>query len=195
MTRMSKSPAAVACRSRASTTLLSWPSLMRRTAAATARSQSGAVRLPSCQRISAGTLSSAGPAARVPGRQGPYRCEPGPAAAAADDHLRYHEHRAVGRGVEGEAAEGDRPAAGCGHLIVDLGTVEQLAEPLLPSGEPVLASGEGDPGGLPPPGQAVTVPDPGHARRFREQCHQVAGIGDLDGLCGKPFRRPLTAVL
>ena len=46
---------------------------------------------------------------------------------------------------------------------------------------------------LAPPGQAVTVPDPGHARRFREQCHQVAGVGDLDSARGKPFRRPLAA--
>jgi len=37
------------------------------------------------------------------------------------------------------------------------------------------------------------MPDPGHARRFGEQCHQVAGVGDLDGSRGKPFRRPLTA--
>ena len=56
---MSRSRTAVAYRSRASTTLLSWPALMRCTAVATARCHSGAVRLPSCHRISAGAVSSA----------------------------------------------------------------------------------------------------------------------------------------
>src|SRR5690349_641816 len=64
MTRMSRSRAAVAYRSRASTTLLSSPSLIRWTAVATARCHSGAVRLPSCHLISAGAVSGArgGPA-------------------------------------------------------------------------------------------------------------------------------------
>ena len=37
------------------------------------------------------------------------------------------------------------------------------------------------------------MPDPGHARGFGEQCHQVARVGDLDSSRGKPFRRPLPA--
>ena len=48
---------AVAYRSRASTTLPSWPDRIRLTAVATARSQSGAGRLPSCQRTSDGGVS------------------------------------------------------------------------------------------------------------------------------------------
>jgi hypothetical protein len=119
--------------------------------------------------------------------------EPGSAAPAPDDRLRHHEHRAVGGGVEGEAAEGDRPAAGLGHLVVDLGAVEERPEPLLAGGEPVLARGERDPGCLAPPGQAVAVADPGHAGRLGEQRHQVAWVGHLNGPHGQPFRRLLTA--
>src|SRR5215475_1622198 len=51
------SPDAVAYRSRARTTLPSLPDRIRPTAVATARSQSGAGRLPSCQRTSAGAVS------------------------------------------------------------------------------------------------------------------------------------------
>ena len=37
--------------------------------------------------------------------------------------------------------------------------------------------------------------DPGHARRFRQQIHQVTPGGNLDGSRGKPFRRLLAGAL
>ena len=58
---MSMGSEAVACRSRASTTLRSSPALIRSTAAMTACSHSGAVRFPSLQRTSdAGIAAKAG---------------------------------------------------------------------------------------------------------------------------------------
>ena len=53
----------------------------------------------------------------------------------------------------------------------------------------------GDPGRLAPASQAVAVADPGHAGRFRQQVHQVARVGNLEGSRGKPFRRLLAGAL
>ncbi len=106
--------------------------------------------------------------------------QPAPACAAAEHHGRHHEHGAVRGRVEGEAAERDRPAAWHADLVGDLGAVEQLAQPLLAGGEPVLARRNGDPGRLSPSGQPVAAPDPGHGPRMRQAGHQVTRIIDGD---------------
>src|SRR5579875_1481534 len=74
--RGSTGPAAVANRSRASTTLRRLPALIAATASATARSHCGADRLPSCQRTPDGALAGTLP---------PARGAPGQAPATAAD--------------------------------------------------------------------------------------------------------------
>ena len=174
---------AVAYRSRARTTLPSVPARIRPTAVATACSQSGAGRLPSCQRTSAGGMS--GQAGRSESAGSPIvvsqaRPERRPSTALGTTRT---EPSQVGSKVKLPKATGPEPGRATG-----------FAQPLLAGREPVLAGRQRDPGSLTPADQPFAMTDPGQCGGFGEPAHQAAGVGYGDGADGQPFRCRLALV-
>ncbi len=177
---------AVAYRSRASTTLPSRPDRIRLTAVATARSQSGAGRLPSCQRTSDGGVSgraghseSAGspivvshvcPARRPSTAAGTTRTEPSQVESK----------------VKLPNATGPEPGMATWSSIV--APVEQFPQPLLAGREPVLARWQGDPRRLAPADQPLAVADPGQRGGPGKPAYQAVGVGDGDRAHRQPVR-------
>ena len=154
---------------------------MRRTASPTACSHSGADSAPSCQLTMSGRPGGSkggrlpgGLALRGDGGQ------PGvPGAVPAQDRPRHDEHRAVGCVVEREAAERDQARTASAHLIIDLRAVDDLAQPLLPVGEPVRPGRQRDPRRLAPSDQASALPDPREGLGDRDLAAEaLARVGD-----------------
>ncbi len=192
-----------ACRSRASTTLRSPPARIRATAAATARSHCGALRLPSCQRTSpdvACARRSPGRAVPAPGGQPSGAGDPGPAEI-----------------VVSQARPSRRPSTACGTMRTDpseAGSKVKLPNATSPHpGAPTWSStsapssrarshfsaavnrsvpaGSGHPGRLAPPGQPLAPVDPGQRGGAGQPPGQIPGIGDRNGADHEPVRLPV----
>jgi hypothetical protein len=106
--------------------------------------------------------------------------QPGvPGAIPAEDRPRHNEHRAVGCVVEREAAERDQARTASAHLVIDLGAVDELAQPFLSVGEPVRSGRKRDPRGLAPSDQASALPNPCQGLGDRNLAGEaLARIGD-----------------
>src|SRR5262245_24525626 len=116
---------------------------------------------------------------------------PGP---AAEHRAGHHQDGSVAGGVEGEAAERDRPGAGHGDLVLDRGAVEQLSQPLLAGREPVLARWQRDPRRLAPASQPLAMADPGQRGGPGKPAHRAARVGDGARAHHQPVRYRLALV-